>query len=156
MNGTGKQTVTLSGLNPVTTYSYYASVKYGDKEFKGETRTFTTGLPDISGAWNCTVTSYDRLGKPVYNTYTLTLNKDGSVNHSKAFPVSSSWTFSTNGKVNISIATTATQTQNSGISWTGSVNNILNPVIIKGGTYNWSYNQIGYVQGDSHDFEMTR
>lgn len=156
VNGTGKQTVTLSGLNPATTYSYYASVKYGDKEFKGETRTFTTGLPDISGAWNCTVTSYDRLGKPVYNTYTLTLNKDRSVSHSKVSSVSSSWSLSTNGKVDISIATIATQTQTSGTNWDGQVDDIANPTKITGTVSNWNYNQIGYFGGDGYEFKMTR
>lgn len=156
VNGTGKQTVTLSGLNPATTYSYYALVKYGDKEFKGETRTFTTGLPDISGAWNCTVTSYDRLGKPVYNTYTLTLNKDRSVSHSKVSSVSSSWSLLSNGKVNISIVTIATQTQTSGTNWDGQVDDIANPTKITGTVSNWNYNQIGYFGGDGYEFKMTR
>ena len=50
----GKQSITLSGLLPNTTYTYYAIAKIDDKEFKGESKTFTTEpepLPDLSGVW---------------------------------------------------------------------------------------------------------
>ena len=53
-NSSGKQSITLSDLLPNATYTYYAVATYEGKEFKGDTRSFTTEekkLPDLSGHW---------------------------------------------------------------------------------------------------------
>ena len=50
----------------------------------------------------------------------------------------------------------ATQTANSGVEWSGTVDSLMNPTTITGSKYNWNYNQIGYFQGDSHSIVMTR
>lgn len=65
----GKQSITLSGLLPNTTYTYYAIAKIDDKEFKGESKTFTTEpepLPDLSGVW-----TFDQsiFGNPTLTVY---------------------------------------------------------------------------------------
>ena len=153
----GKQTVTLSGLRANSTYTYYAVVKYNDKEYKGEEKTFTTLGADLSGTWNCKELHYNLAGDPYYTTYSVTLNKDGSVKFSESENIySSSWSFGTNGDVRISLTDLATTTNASGKEWSGNVDDVDNPTKIIGYTYRWNSNQIGSFNGDSFEFEMTR
>jgi len=153
----GKQSILLSGLEPNTTYTYYAIIKCGEKEYKGESKTFTTEISDISGTWNCKETHYDYAGNPYYKTYNLTLHEDGTVTDSRSVViVGSSWSYSNSGKVRISEMHVATQTQNSGTDWTGTVDDISAPTKITGYTNTWNYNQIGSFTGDPFEFEMTR
>lgn len=177
-------TVNVSGLKPGTKYYYKAylkinnysnsplTIKYDNgsrdengynvkrpTQTYGTTKSFTTNPPDISGTWTCTETHYkfNNINMPYEVTYSLTLNKDGSVTHSgyDNIPLSS-WSFSASGKVNISIMTIATQTLNSGTDWQGTVNDVQNPTKITGTTSSWNVNQIGWYGGDGYSFVMTR
>lgn len=50
----GETSINLSGLEPNTEYSYRAFVKYNEKYYYGERKSFTTDpeeIPDLSGKW---------------------------------------------------------------------------------------------------------
>ena len=153
----GEQSITIPDLEPLATYTYYAVIRYGDNTFVGESKSFTSGPPDISGTWKCTETRYNNAGKPKYTTYSVTLNEDGSVLYSESGEiVSSSWLLNKTGKVSISIMDLAMQSQNSGKKWSGKINDYSKPTRITGTTYRWNSNHIGYFEGDAVDFEMTK
>lgn len=178
----GNFSVNVSGLKPATKYYYKAyleindygnsplTVRYdnGSHDEKGydamrptrtygATKSFTTDVPDISGTWNCVETHYRPSGNPRYETYTVTLNKDGSVDWSQNDNiVSSSYTVSLSGEVSIHIMDFATQTANSGVDWRGQIDDMQHPQKITGYTHRWNFNQIGAFNGDSYYFEMTR
>lgn len=156
----GKHEFSFSGLKPATSYNYCAYIKIdGTMVTAGETKSFTTELPDISGTWSCTEEyyPYSWSSTPSYKTYTLTLNKDGSATCSDYENiVSGSWSFISDGTVTIDIMTIATTTTNSGVNWSGTVEDMVNPTKIVGSTYSWNYNQIGSFQGDSHKIVMTK
>jgi hypothetical protein len=157
-----EQLVTISGLEPFTEYTCTPYVSLTKSEGgvyykEGIGLTFKTLPPDISGTWNCKETYYTVSGNPGYNYYTITLHKDGKVSTSKYSDLATSnWIFSSNGQVNINIMTIATNTFNSGREWVGTVNDIKNPTAITGYTYNWNFNQYGYYEGNSNQFELTR
>lgn len=154
----GEKTVNLTGLKPATTYSYRAFIQYEGQNYYGETLSFTTDFPDISGTWNCKETHYRPSGTEYYTTYTITLGEDGTVQTTATASeiLKSSWSLSTDGEVNISIVDIATQTTNSGVEWKGNVDSMENPTKITGYTNRWNFNTIGYFGGDSYVFEMTR
>lgn len=153
----GKQSIPLSGLVPYTTYTYYAIIEFGENVYKGESKTFTTQAPDLSGTWNCKETHYDYADNPYYITYNLTLNEDGTVEDSRSTDVvSSSWSYFNSGEVRIRVNDIATLTQNSGTDWNGTVDNISAPTKITGYTNDWNYNQYGSFTGEPYKFEMTR
>lgn len=154
----GKQTISLSGLTPSTTYSYYAVVKYGDKEYRGQTRSFTTSPPDISGTWTCN--EYSNTTGEISNTYNITLNKDGTAKSTKTGDdVNGHWTLSSSGVVDISITRAIDHyyyIHYTGHEWYGKVDNIYNPTKITGTFSTWNYNGNGYFDGPSRKMEMTR
>ena len=153
----GEHTVSLSGLEPATEYSYYAVVQDGDNEYAGEVKTFVTQMPDLSGTWSCTETHYNMAGNPYYTTYDVVLNKDGSVRYSESQEIlSSGWSFARNGNVTINITDLATMTNASGKEWHGSVDDMLDPKRITGYTCRWNANQIGSFTGEPIEFLMTR
>lgn len=163
--------VNVSGLDASTTYYYCAYykftsnktdniyIKYKDssiRETYGKVKSFTTLPPDISGTWNCTETHYLPSGTPHYISYTLTLNRDGTVNHSELDELNSSWYLSKDGKVVIKICNLATANNVSGVDWNGKVDNMKRPTTITGYTSRWNSNHIGFFQGDAYDVVMTR
>ena len=100
----------------------------------------------------------DSLQEEYYKTYTITLGEDGSVQTTATSSeiLSSSWGLSTSGEVDIKIVDIATQTTNSGVNWSGTVDNIKNPTKITGYTNRWNFNTVGYFDGNSYAFEMTK
>lgn len=154
----GEKTVSLTGLKPSTTYNYRAFIQYEGENYFGETKSFTTDLPDISGSWNCKEIHYDNAGNPQYKTYYLILGKDGKVQYSESGEIySSSWSFKRDGTVTVSIMDLATPYSYSGKDWEGTVDNIENPTKISGSTSRWNYNEmVGTKRGDGYSFEMTR
>lgn len=148
----GERQISVSGLEPCTAYSYYAYVNFGGEIIKGEAKTFTTELPDISGVWNCRET---RTSKTY--TYTITLNADGTATSSEfSSAASSSWSFSTNGSVSIKIRTISTITHASWTDWKCKVNDVKNPTEITGSRQDGNANQIGSFTGDAWPVVMTR
>ena len=155
----GETTVNLTGLKPGTDYSYRAFIQYEGENYYGETLVLTTAFPDISGTWSCTEEYYPHSWSttPSYETYSLTLYKDGSASCSKYENIESgTWGFQGDGTVVVSIITIATQTVTSGVEWSGKIEDMENPTRIKGGTHNWNYNQIGAFTGDTRSFLMTK
>ena len=158
-NEDGEHEINITGLKAATTYDYWAYINVDGNLVNGEVKSFTTDLPDISGTWNCTEEYYEHSWSttPKYKTYSISLNSNGSVSCSEYEEiVSGSWSFRSDGTVSISIMILATQTANSGVEWSGTVDSLMNPTTITGSKYNWNYNQIGYFQGDSHSIVMTR
>lgn len=154
---TEDQDVDISGLDPITEYEVYGVISINGQTYQSESKTFTTDTPDISGTWTCSETHYKYDNTPYSVTYSLTLNKDGSVKHSNYDNLpSGSWSFTASGKVNVSILTAATQTFDSGKDWTGTVDDIKNPTVITGSTSSWNVNQFGWHGGDAYPFVMTR
>jgi len=154
----GEREINIDGLMPFTTYTYYAVVKYGDKEDKGETKTFTTNPPDISGTWTCN--EYSSTTGEVSNTYNIILNKDGTAKSTKTGDdVNGHWTLSSSGVVDISITRAIDHyyyIHYTGHEWYGKVDNIYNPTKITGTFSTWNYNGNGYFDGPSRKMEMTR
>ena len=61
-NSEGEREINISGLTPATTYAYNAYIKINNTILKeGETKTFTTDLPDVTGTWNCKEKHYKNL-----------------------------------------------------------------------------------------------
>lgn len=52
----GTQSVTLSGLQPGTSYTYCAYIEANGQTYYGSDKTFTTESPSLAGTWNCTIT----------------------------------------------------------------------------------------------------
>ena len=147
-----EQVITISGLEPLTEYTCTSYVRFtkinGEVFDKGNSLTFKTLPPDISGTWNC---------QEGTDSYTLTLKQDGSATCSLYDDIATgSWSINDKGVVTVGIMTIATNTFNSGVRWTGPVDNVKNPKMIVGSTYNWNFNQNGYYQGNSRKMIMTR
>lgn len=161
-NGTteGTRIANVAGLKPNTDYAYTGYVTYKGVDYPSwNGGGFTTLPPDISGTWTCKETHYrfSNINFPYYTTYTVTLNKDGSVSCSDTSGIiSSSWTFKSNGEVEFEFMDLATQTANSGKKWKGNIDDMNNPRKITGYTNRWNYNQNGFFNGDAVEFEMTR
>jgi len=115
-------------------------------------------LPDISGTWNCKEKHYNYAGNIRYDSYTVTLCEDGTVQTTATDSeiLSSGWSLSEDGTVGIHIMDIATQTANSGVDWGGTIDNMENPTKITGYTNRWNFNTVGSFNGDSYEFEMTR
>ncbi len=153
----GKQSITIPDLVPCATYTYRAVISYGEESYVGESKTFTANPPDISGVWSCTVTSYTATGQPKYETYDITLNKDGSVLCDDVMQIlKSSWYLSKTGEVRISIIIISRKDYDQGQVWQGKIDDFDNPKKITGSTYYWNATTVGYYQGDGRHIEMTR
>ena len=158
-NTDGERKINIPDLKAATTYNYWAYIEIDGVPENGEVKSFTTDLPDISGTWTCTEEYYPNSWStsPKYKSYSLKLYKDGLVGCSEYESiVSGSWSFENDGTVNISINVLATQTANSGVEWSGTVDDISNPTRVTGSKYNWNTNQYGYFKSDSHKIVMTR
>lgn len=158
----GATTYTFTDLDEKTEYTCRAYVETDGQKTYGNIKMFTTlekTIPDISGTWYCVQENWSSIMQQVsYETYTIILNKDGSVETSKANNVvSSSWSLNSNGRLTISIDTIATQTFNSGTNWTFTADNPDNPTSFTGYGYSWNFNSVsGYHQGDSLKCELSR
>lgn len=157
-NHDGECEIALMGLSAVTTYNYQAYIRIGEKLITGDVKQFTTSVPDISGTWKCTEMHYNVKGDPYYETYSITLQQDGSVKTSKstASIVSGSWFLDASGGVSISVVYIATNTMTSGEDWIGTIEDMNNPTKITGYRRNWNYNQNGSFTGEPTGIVMTR
>lgn len=145
----GKQTVKMSGLEPYTTYSYYPIIRCDNKDFIGESQTFTTALPDISGSWSVTE-EYDVKVAGVWETrtrtYSLTLGRDGSFLKSGENYLSSSWSYSGTGELSAYGHIVANQTQTTWERFEGQVDDIRHPTVFTGSRYIGNSNQVTSVE----------
>lgn len=86
------KSVTLGGLEAATTYSYRAYVTYQGHTYYGATKELTTDLPDVSGTWTCKEIHENSDGTISTVSYSVTLNKDGTVTLGKdEYYNASSW-----------------------------------------------------------------
>ena len=145
----GEREIHISGLTPVTTYTYNAYIKKNNTIIKeGKKKYFATTLPDISGTWTCIEKD---------DSYSITLNSDGSASCSLYQEmVKGSWSLDNNGTLTVDLMLIATTDHNHGRVWKGTVDNMKNPGKITGHSYNWNFNHIGYFKGDAISMIMTR
>lgn len=157
----GAQEINIFGLEPSTTYNYWAYVDVEGIPITGVPHSFTTNpkeLPDISGAWTCT--EYTKDGN-VYETFPVILHSDGTAEATEDYGLFSgtsygAWSINENGEVRVWLSYYDTNTQWAGKSLSGTINNMENPSLIEGTSY-WSR---GHVMGGSASYEnkmiMTR
>lgn len=164
-SGNGTRSISLSGLEPNTTYTYRAYVLYdGDIYYAKNSESFTTNPPDISGTWTCVETYYENgnYSNPQYRTYTIVLNKNGKaeVNNGEDFSsweAFDGWSWGLYGNtLQMQCTIIATQTQNSGQKIKGTVDNLNDPKKITGRRFNWNFNQYGSFESDGWEIVMTR
>lgn len=145
----GKQIVKMSGLEPYTTYSYYPIIRCDNKDFIGESQTFTTALPDISGSWSVTE-EYDVKVAGVWETrtrtYSLTLKQDGSFLKSGGNYLSSRWSYSGTGTLSAYGHIVANQTQMTWERFEGQVDDVRHPTVFTGSRYIGNSNQVTSVE----------
>lgn len=153
----GTQSVTLSGLQPGTSYTYCAYIEANGQTYYGGDKTFTTKeqIPDVVGTWQGT--QY-LLNGNVYETFILTLNADGTAeidetgeNIMNSGVAHGTWSVNANGAVGVSIVYYSTDTQWSTKSFSGTVDNVDSPSRVEGKVY-WSR---GHVMGGYADYENT-
>ena len=148
-----EQSVTISGLDPFTEYTCTPYVNLTKSEGgiyykEGNSVTFKTLPPDLSGTWTCIEKD---------DSYSITLNKDGSASCSLYQEmVKGSWSLDNNGTLTVDLMLIATTDHNHGRVWKGTVDNMKNPGKITGHSYNWNFNHIGYSKGDAISMIMTR
>lgn len=138
-SGNGARSITLSGLQPITTYTYCAYIEADGQTYYGVEKKFTTNPPDLSGTWKCT--SYTERGT-VYETWTIIFNKDGSGSASNSSNTYNdfSWEVGAGGSVNFGFFLYSYSYGLGGWnsrSFEGVMNNLYNPTSISGkGQYN--------------------
>ena len=154
----GEREISLTGLTPVTTYNYWAYIEIDGIPTNGEVRNFTTNLPDISGTWNCTEYLSDG---SVYETFTVTLNSDGSAEATENYGMFSgtshgSWSIGSGGHVGVSLIYYSYDTQWAGKSLSGVVDNMNAPSTIEGTSYYYRGHVMGGSAEYTHKLVMTR
>lgn len=152
--------ISVSGLEAATLYYCQAYVNANGVLFLSDKiESFETDLPDVSGTWTCTQRNYNKFTDSYSEeSYTITLNADGSVSSSKYSNIlSGSWSYGKNGKLSISIMDLATQSANHGVNWSFAADNIKDPHTFTGSVYGWNWNSVvGYVQGDGSSCTLSR
>lgn len=157
-NSDGEREISISGLTPATTYAYNAYIKINNTILKeGETKTFTTDFPDVTGTWTCKEKHYRNNGQEYYTTYTVTLHKDGTVTTSKYDSIAgASWSQSKTG-LYVSIMIIATQYSNAGYDLSITFDDPTNPTSGKGYAEQWAYSGMtGGSSSNSWELEMTK
>ena len=134
-NANGTQTITLSGLEPGTTYSYCAYVEAYGQTYYGEDKIFTTKyeIPDITGTWQCK----DYQDGAETGSATFELKADGKAYRSNTSGSAGrcndpgKWSVNAEGRVYIYFE----YVTNSGASektYTGTIDSFVNPSKIEG------------------------
>lgn len=68
----GEHEINLTGLEPATTYKYWAYIDYNGTRIDGDVKSFTTESPSLAGTWSCTINKTN--GTEVWK---ITLTEDG-------------------------------------------------------------------------------
>lgn len=160
----GLQDVSISGLKPATTYTCTSYVRLGTYYKEGNSLSFTTKLPDVTGTWNCREKHYKTNGEEYYQTYSVTLHDDGTVTTTlyDSF-IGATWGRS---KTALSVNIHLTAPQYAGPYWIGSdsghdlsilFDDPTNPTSGKGRAKTWAVSAMTGT-GSSHyfDLEMTK
>lgn len=154
-NVESEQDVTISGLQPATQYTCTSYVKLthsqGSYYKEGNSLSFTTDLPDVTGTWTCK----EKHGEN-YETYTVTLHKDGTVTTSKSELEDNykykSWSQSAKG---LSVRFTRFD-GNMGHDLYITFDDPTNPTSGKGETHRWIVSEFGISHDTWYNLEMTR
>ncbi len=134
-NANGKQEITLSGLEPGTTYTYCAFIEANGQTYYGEEKTFTTEavIPDIVGEWNCT--EYNEDGSQIGKPYKITLYEDHTAKSELwTYNDSGKWSVNSNGK-EVVIQFTWDNPYRYAYQWVtydGTINDLFSPSRIEG------------------------
>lgn len=159
-NANGSQTITLSGLEPGTTYSYCAYVEAYGQTYYGKDMTFTTKyeIPDITGVWHC-IEYKDGVQT---GEATFELKADGTVTSttisgSGGYSRNSTghWSINDEGHVNIQFSWQGF----SGGGWKsygGTINSFVNPTQIEGTANDTYVGNLGGGGSQIYQFVMTR
>lgn len=159
-----EQNVTVSGLKPATTYSCTPYVRLGTYYKEGNSLSFTTKLPDVTGTWNCREKHYKTNGEEYYQTYSVTLHDDGTVTTTlyDSF-IGATWGRS---KTALSVNIHLTAPQYAGPYWIGSdsghdlsilFDDPTNPTSGKGRAKTWAVSATtGTGSSNYFDLEMTK
>lgn len=151
----GLQDVSISGLKPATTYTCTSYVRFGSYYYEGNSLSFTTKLPDVTGTWNCSEKHYKTNGEEYYQTYSVTLHEDGTVTTTLYDSYSATWGRS---KTALSVHICLTGWNNdSGHDLSILFDDPTNPTSGKGRAKTWAVSAMTGT-GSSHyfDLEMTK
>ena len=130
----GTQSITLSGLNPATSYTYCAYIEANGQTYYGSDKSFTTDSPSLAGTWNCTITKGTST-----ESWRITLTEDhkgsavktdGSSNTFEA-----SWGVGADGKASVGFAyviSTSSYYSYQTYNLNGQVDNLMSPSQIQG------------------------
>ena len=130
----GTQSITLSGLNPATSYTYCAYIEANGQTYYGSDKSFTTDSPSLAGTWNCTITKGTST-----ESWRITLTEDhkGSAvktdGSSNAFEAS--WGVGADGKASVGFAyviSTSSYYSYQTYNLNGQVDNLMSPSQIQG------------------------
>lgn len=96
----GIQRISVSDIDPGTTYQYWAFAEFDGKYVKGDVKEFTTAAMNLIGSWLCVETDSD----VDTLSYTVDLNDDGTaIIHKKNFSYQSASWSSEGRRLNVSI-----------------------------------------------------
>ena len=160
-NVESEQEVTISGLQPATQYTCTSYVKLthsqGSYYKEGNSLSFTTDLPDVTGTWTCKEKHYKNNGEEYYTTYTVTLHKDGTLTTTKYDSFyAARWSRSKTG-LSVRIDLIATQNSNSGYNLSIKFDDPTNPKSGKGYAEQWAFSGMtGASSSHSYELEMTK
>ncbi len=130
----GTQSVTLSGLQPATSYTYCAYIEANGQTYYGSDKSFTTDSPSLAGTWNCTITKGTST-----ESWRITLTEDhkgsavktdGSSNTFEA-----SWGVGADGKASVGfgyVISTSSYYSYQTYNLNGQVDNLMSPSQIQG------------------------
>ena len=71
--------VSVGGLDPMTTYTYWAYVEVDGIPINGVTKSFTTGVPSLEGTWTWTEYYTDNAGNRRSEQFSITLSPDMTI-----------------------------------------------------------------------------
>lgn len=159
-NADGPQTITISGLESGTTYSYSAYVEAYGLTYYGEEKSFNTKneIPNITGVWNCKeFQNGTRTGEATFELKADGAASSTTISGSGGYSRNSTghWSINDEGHVTIQFSWQGF----SGGGWKsygGTINSFVNPTQIEG-TANDTY--VGNMGGGGqqfYQFVMTR
>lgn len=133
------QEVTISGLSACTEYGYYACAEIDGNEFRGESKSFTTAQPDMSGTY--TIVEVNETSQTEIGSIQLKENHQIGTYINNASTVSmlnGSWNYD-NGWLSINILLSSSKGGDVGEDYRLSADNPSNPYIFTGVRRYWTY-----------------